>query len=139
VVGIERTRELYMRIAAIILVALSCAFYVFVLVQFWRERRRSKRTPGSLTFLASSEEPTVPLPAKRDEQPAADRNSQRKHKLVPISKRPVIRAAATASQEKRNSDWLPYVEIALPITAIVTPVTAARDDSHRNVSSRRTA
>jgi hypothetical protein len=119
-----------MGFAATVLTALSCAFYLYVLVQFRREQMRSKRKPGSLTFVGSSGEPTVPFPMKHEERPRAERNSQGKHKLVPISQRPVVKAAEKALQTTRNSDRLPYVEMNLPIAGVATLVTTARDKSH---------
>jgi hypothetical protein len=128
-----------MRIAAIVVVALSCAFYLFVLIQFTRERRRSKRKYDSVTFVGSSEERTVPLPLKRNERFSGERNSPVKQKLVPISLRPVIKGVAPASQTTRHSDQLPYVEIALPITAVVTPVTTSRAEPHGQLFRKRRA
>jgi hypothetical protein len=128
-----------MGIAAIVVVALSCAFYLFVLIQFTRERRRSKRKYDSVTFVGSSEERTVPLPLKRNERFSGARNSPDKQKLVPISQRPVIKSVAPASQTTRNSDRLPYVEIMLPITAIVTRVTTAGEEPHGKLLRRRRA
>jgi len=128
-----------MRIAAMVVVALSLAFYFFVLVQFLREQRRSKRNSGSPTFVRSSEEQTDSLPRKRDDRSRLEPNSLRKQKLVPISQRDAIKSVATASQTKRNSDRLPYFEITLPITAVVTPVRTARDEPHSNLPRRRRA
>jgi hypothetical protein len=138
-VGMKRTRELLMRIAAMVVVALSLAFYFFVLVQFRREQRRSKRNSGSLTFLGSSEEQSDSLPPKRDDRSRLEPNSPRKQKLVSISQRAVIKSVATPSQKKANSDRLPYFEITLPITAVVTPVRTARDEPHSNLPRRRRA
>jgi len=122
-----------------VVVALSLAFYFFVLVQFLREQRRSKRNSDSPTFVGSSEEQTDSLPRKCDDRSGLEPNSLRKQKLVPISQRDVIKSVATPSQTKRNSDRLPYFEITLPITAVVTPVRMARDEPHNNLPRRRRA
>jgi hypothetical protein len=92
-IEIEPTPEVSMRFAVTVLTALPCAFYLYVLVQFRREQMRSKRKPDSLMFAGSNRGPTVPFPVKHEERPHAERNSQGKHKPVPVSQRPVVKAA----------------------------------------------
>jgi hypothetical protein len=46
---------------------------------------------------------------------------------------------APESQTKRHSDRLPYVEIALPITAVVTPITTSCDEPYGQLLRRRRA
>lgn len=127
-----------MRIAALAVVVLSFVFYLFVLIQFTREQKRSKRQPNSLTFLGAREKSNVSFPVNRDERSSVEQDSTTNPKLIPISRRPAAKAAAT-SQTTRNSDRLPYVEIALPITAVVTPVVAFRDEPHSKLIRRRRA
>jgi hypothetical protein len=128
-----------MRIAAMAVVALSCAFCLFVLIQFTREQRRSKRKANSLTYLGTREASIDSFPVKRDERPHAGQNSQSKQQPIPISRRPAAKSLETASQTKRNSIPLPYIEITLPISAVVTPVTIADDELHSGLLRKRRA
>jgi hypothetical protein len=128
-----------MRIAAMVVVALSCAFYIFVLIQFTREQKHSKRKAISLTYLGTREESRASFPLTRSEQSSMGQNSPSKRKLVPIARRPAIKGVAPASQTMRNSNGLPYVELMLPVTAIVTPITTAGDETHSKLLRRRRA
>lgn len=91
-----------MGFAVTVLTALSCAFYLYVLVQFRREEMRSKRKPDLLTFAGSSGGPTVPFPVKHEERPHAERNPQGKRKLVPVAQRPVVKAATTRDEPSED-------------------------------------
>jgi hypothetical protein len=128
-----------MRVAAMVVVALSCVFYLFVFIQFTLERKRSKRKASSLTYLGTRETPIDSFPVKRGERPHAEQNSQSKRKLVPISRRSSEKSPDAASQIKRDPIRLPYVEITLPTSAIVTPVTVAADELHSGLLRKRRA
>jgi hypothetical protein len=128
-----------MRIAAMAVVALSCAFYLFVFIQFTREQRRSKRKANSLTYLGTREAPIDSFPVKRYDRPHAEQISPSKQRPIPISRRPTAKSPDAASQTKRNPIRLPYVEITLPISAVVTPVITADDDLHSGLLRKRRA
>jgi hypothetical protein len=128
-----------MRIAALAVVALSCVFYLFVFIQFTREQKRSKRKANSLTYLGTRETPRHSFPVKRDERPYAEQNSQSKQQPIPISRRPAAKSPDAASQTKRDPIRLPYVEITLPISAIVTPVTTTGEELHSGLLRKRRA
>jgi len=128
-----------MRIAALAVVALSCVFYLFVFIQFTREQRRSKRKVNSLTYLGTRETPIDSFPVKRDQRPHAEQNSQSKQQPIPISRRPAAKSPEAASQTKRDPIRLPYVELKLPISAIVTPVATAENELHSGLLRKRRA
>jgi hypothetical protein len=92
-------------------------FYLYVLLQFRREYLRSRRKPNSLTYLGSSGAPTILFPEKREERHDAGRNAKGQSKVASASRRLVAKAPVKSA---RNSERLPYLEMALPITAIVT-------------------
>jgi len=99
------------------------AFYLYVLLQFRRECLRTKRKPSSLTYLGSSEGPTILFPAKREERRDTRRDAKGQSRGASASRRPAARARRTAAGATKNSDRLPYLEMTLPITAVVTRVT----------------
>jgi hypothetical protein len=95
-------------------------FYLYVLLQFRRECLRTKRKPNSLTYLGSSGGPTILFPEKHEEHHDARRNAKGQSKVPSASGRPAARRRVRAAKVTRNSERLPYLEMALPITAIVT-------------------
>jgi hypothetical protein len=57
-----------MRFTGTVLMIFSCAFYLYVLVQFRREELRSRRKSSSRTIKGSSGEPTASSPVKPEDR-----------------------------------------------------------------------
>jgi hypothetical protein len=123
-----------------ILSLLVCAFYLYVLLQFRRECMRMRRKPESMTYMGSNRGPTILFPVKGEKRGRAGRSSRGQNKLAPIARRPV--AAKGMEMELRAGgelNRLPYLEVMLPITAVVTPVNVKRETPHIEIPERQRA
>jgi hypothetical protein len=120
-----------------ILSALVCGFYLYVLLQFRQESMRTGRKPESLTYLGSNKRPTILFPVKGEKRSGAGGASRGEKKLAPVSKRPAAKAAETTSRGAEKLNRLPYLEVMLPVTAVVTPLNIRRDARHIHIPERQ--
>jgi hypothetical protein len=122
-----------------ILSVLVCGFYLYVLLRFRRESMRTRRKPESLTYLGSNKGPTILFPVKDEKRPTGGRNSRGQNEVLHIAKRPTAKAAETAPQAAREPNRLPYLEMMLPVTAVVTRLTRRRDATQFHIPERQRA
>lgn len=122
-----------------VLCILVSGFYLYVLLQFRRESLRLRRKPNSLTYLGSNEGPTILFPAKQGERVQAGRIVGGENKLASVSRRPVARIRETATKATTYSGRLPYLEMTLLVTAVVTPVTMTADGPQMYIPKRQRA
>ncbi|MGA8223869.1 MAG: hypothetical protein WB780_19630 [Candidatus Acidiferrales bacterium] len=122
-----------------ILSVLVCAFYLYVLLRFRREYLRSRRKPTSLTYLGSSGGPTVLFPEKGEKRHRAGRASRGQNELARIARRRAAKATGTAPPAGRQTNRLPYLEMMLPVTAVVTPVVAGSNEPQIYTPTRQRA
>jgi len=122
-----------------VLCVLVCAFYLYVLLQFRREYLSTKRKPNSLTYLGSSEGPTVLFPAKSEKRGRVEPKSKARKNAAAASRRAAAKSSESALQSATKSNRLPYLEMMLPITAVVTPLAAGHDEFDVHFPARQRA
>jgi hypothetical protein len=110
---------------------LTCAFFLYVLVQIHREL---KRTEGNQSSNLGG---GLQVPEKRSSSGRAD---SRDKKIQMILRKAVENGRAKhAARKMDNSRGIPYVEAFIPIGFVVTPIRNPSVPGHNGTPSKRIA
>lgn len=129
----ERKRGVMRIIAYAVPAFVACAFFLYVAIQFHRDETRPRRAAGT--------QPAAP-PTRRVVHLAAAGTVRRgpSRKSNTASKEKRSRASQPGEylqgrglkiqQQDPNSNRIPYIEMLLPVAAVVTPVTNLIEGAH---------